>query len=396
MIFKRLLIFLAAASIANAAITERYVNSAGSGAADGTSEANAMAYATFIDYMITGGSFTAAAGDRFNLIDATYARTTTTDSWVNGGSATSPVVVRGYNTTVTDGYQGRTNDNGAIVTTNMPTISYTTGAMIVSGSFILIQSLQITSTRNGAAITSSGADTVFYACAISNATTGASGNGLSMTGRGSAINCDITLSNGGNAGANATFIQVAGTKWLYNRITSTAVGMESQSAGLVLVGNTFFGSTGNQLSITGTGGYSTILNNTFVGGGADAINIVTGSTIQHVIVGNMITDQTGDGIDMVSTANSAFIAYNRLRDNANSFANGGDWVTATSFGQSATDTGTTGTTATDYVNYAGGDYNLVSGSPATSAAIPLNASIGALQRDQASVGGGQTSNAFAK
>jgi hypothetical protein len=396
MTFKRLLIFLAAASIGKAAITELYVNVAGSGSGDGSSEANAMSLATFDDYLTTGGSVNATAGDRFNVDTGTYAQTTSVDTWVNGGTATSPVIIRGYASAIGDGYLGRTNDNGALITTNMPLFTYTTGTPNVTGNFFVFESINFSSTRNGGAFVMAGTDNVLRGCVIANATSGASGRCLEIQGRGTAFDCDFSLTNGGNAGEVGVAVTVVGAKVIGCRINSTAVGVSTTSAALVVAGCTFYTCTGNAISVAATGAYTTIIGNTFVGGGADAINIVTGSTIQHVILNNMITDQTGGGIDMVSTGNSALVGYNRLRDNAASFQNGGDWITATSWGQASTDTGTTGTTATDYVNYAGGDYNLVSGSPATSAGIPLKASIGALQRDQVSSGGGQTSNAFAK
>jgi len=111
------------------------------------------------------------------------------------------------------------------------------------------------------------------------------------------------------------------------------------------------------------------------------------TTIQRVI-GNMITDNTGDGIEMTGVALSGVLAFNRLRDNANSINNGGDWITATSYEQALLNTGTTGDTSTDYVNYATQDFNLVRTSPATSASTPKYMSVGALQRDQTQATGG--------
>lgn len=388
---KRILLFiLTGATLARGAMTDRYVNSAGSGAADGTSEANAMSYATFTDYMTTGGSFLATAGDRFNIMPGTYSRTTTTDTWSNGGSATSPVIVRGYGVTAGDGYQGRTNGNGPLITTNMPTISYTSGVLSLGGNFIVLQTVKVTSTRNGSAIGTSGTDNVVWACDLSNATSGSSGNVFSATGRVLLSNCDFALTNGGNAGSSAVTFSTQGSRILACRVKSTAVGISNAANSLTISGNTIFACTSHGIDLTGTGAYTNIFGNTIVGNGGDAIRVVTGSTVTHQIWGNMITDNTGAGVNAVSTGNSVVLGYNRYRDNGGgNVANGGDWTTVTDFGSVTTDTGGP---ETDYQNAAGNDYRLIASSPARSAGLPASASMGALQ--PAATGGSGTSSTF--
>ena len=158
------------ASLANASIGEWYVNDAGSGTGTGTTEANAMSFATFIDFMSTGGSKTAAAGDRFNIKGAITARTTTADAWANGGTVVSPVIVRGYNSTIGDLTSlARTNGNGALVTTNYPTISYTTGGTTISGNFIILEAVQMSganTTTNGGVLLITGTDVFVKRCYI--------------------------------------------------------------------------------------------------------------------------------------------------------------------------------------------------------------------------------------
>lgn len=381
---------------APAAITERYVNSAGSGAADGTSEANAMSYATFTDYMTTGGSVNAAAGDRFNVIAGTYSRATTTDTWnQTTGTTTSPIIVRGYTTTIGDGYQGRTGNTGALVTTNMPTINYTTGVLSLSGSFIIVESFQITGARNGAHAASSGTGNVFRACRIANAAAGSAGVALSFTARATAFNCDVTLTNGTNAGTAAVDTSATASRVLYCRITSTARGIQiSGGTAHSIIGNLVYGCTGNGVEFTSTSAYASIVSNTIVGGGADGLHFVSGQTGESVVLNNMITDNTGDGIDMAATNTAALLGYQRTRDNASNIANGGDWTTATNYAEVTTDTGGA---STDYTNSGANDYTLIATSPATSAGWFYNNSIGAFQRSQTSAGGGgETSSASAQ
>jgi hypothetical protein len=105
------------------AITEKYVSDAGAGAHDGSSAVNAFSWAEMITDINAGSK----AGNRYNVIKGAgaIARTTTTDTISGSGSATSPIIIRGYNSGITDGFQGRAASGGALVTTNMPVITYT-------------------------------------------------------------------------------------------------------------------------------------------------------------------------------------------------------------------------------------------------------------------------------
>jgi hypothetical protein len=348
-----------------------------------------MSFATFTDYMSTGGSFTAAAGDRFNIKGAITSRTSTTDTWVNGGTSTSPVIIRGYNSVIGDlTTLARTSGNGPLVTTNYPTLTYTTGGISVTGSFIIIEALSVTTARSAGSIAfSSGTDNVVVSCAIANSSTNAGAISITLGTRSILFNCDLNLT-GASGGTAAVSSLSAGAivDSCRIKVVSTCPGILISTSGTAF-GNTIYGSGGIGISMNSTAGAPYIRNNTIAGCSGDGINIITGTTVLQRIIGNMITDNTGNGINMVSAANSAFIGFNRLRDNSASINSGTDWATATSYGQASTDTGTTGTTATDYTNYAGNDFSLISASPATNANIPAYSSIGALQRNQISSAG---------
>lgn len=383
---KLLFVFLFTTTSLFAAITERYVTDAGAGSADGTSEANAMSLATFTDYMVVGGSFTAAAGTRFNIKGSLTARTSTVDTWVNGGTTTSPVIVRGYVTTITDGYQGRTNGNGALILTSLPTFTYTTGRVNITGTFVIVESLLFTSASTSNATFTLGSDCIVRGCKFSNTSTNANSKALEVGVRSLALDCDMnhTAASGGLAAILFSGAGAVDSCRITTSGGSTANGVNLAATGGTLIGNVIYTSGGIGIAATSTTNGVYIRSNTVVGNTSDGIDIVTGATVLQRIVGNMITDNTGHGIDMVSVANAGFLAYNRLRDNSDSINSGTDWVAATSYGQSTTDTGTTGTTTTDYNNYAGGDYTIVFGSPATNAGIFLYSTIGALQPQRTS------------
>lgn len=368
------------------AITDRYVTDAGAGSADGSSIANAMSYATFTDYMVTGGSFTAAPGDRFNIIGAITGRTTTTDTWVNGGNSTSPVVIRGWTAGGTTAYAGRTNGNGPLITTDFPTISYTTGRINISGSWILIECLSLSGAPSAGVITL-GAECAIKSCAVTNSSTNASAAGISATSTGNeTFDCDASLTgaSGGTAAINAQAASSAVDSCRITVTSSTAAGITCNNTSIIY-GNTIYGNGGLGITMPTTSGRPWMRNNTIVGCGTDGIDIVTGTTALQRVVGNMITDNGGYAVDFNSAAVGAFVAYNRTRDNTSGAYNlATDWVAATSYGNVTTDTGGA---STDYTNTGGGDYSLISGSPATSAGLPQYASIGALQRSQTGGGG---------
>jgi hypothetical protein len=363
------------------AITDLYVNNSGSGDGTGSSEANAMSWATFKDYMETGGSYTAAAGDRFNVIDDTYANTTTTITFVNGGSSTSPVIVRGYNTTITDGYQGRTNDNGALVTTNYPTISFSTGLWSVTGSYIIFDSLIVTGERAGVLWQfATGSNCIVKNCYVTNNNTNASTYCVRLGGVGATLlNSDVAML-AASGGAQAVLVDSGGARVLFSRITgNTAPGIVASQAARIQ-GCTIYDSTIGISLITTAGVVTEIIGNTIYSNSDDGISLYDAMTATVIIVNNMITDNGAYGIDCSDTDVAAVLAYNRFRDNFSGAINSGtDWVAATSWGHVTTDTGGV---ETDYVAAGSLDLRLISASPAKGAGVLPYTDIGSAQREE--------------
>lgn len=318
-------------------------------------------------------------------VKGTISQTTTTDTVACSGSTTSPIQISGYGTTRADGYLGRTSGNGAIITTNMPSLSYTTGAFSLTGSNLIVATLNISSTRNGNAISPNAAGIVFRACKMLNNTSGASGVTLSAGSslvNGTIIDCDISLTNGGNAGTAAVSMAAVASRLIGCRITSSAVGVTASGVGSVFIGNTIYRCT-TGIAVTVTTAYSVMHGNTIVLNSGDGIDIVTATSVPDQITCNMITDNGGFGIDLNSAAVPVVLAYNRYRDNTSGNINSGtDWVAATTYGAVTSGSGTS-----DYTNAAGNDYSLLSTSPGVSVALPLYASMGALQRSQTGGGG---------
>lgn len=374
------------------ALTEKYVSTTGGGAHDGSSEANAFSLAEMITDINAGGK----AGNRYNVkADATYSRTTSTDSFTAGGTSTAPVIIRGYLTAIGDGYLGRTGDNGPLITTNMPVLSYTTGVFALNAAFIIVESIRFTSARNAPAVNLNAADIVLRSCNSVNSASGTASTAITLASgavRGAVIDCDAIVVNGGNAGDAAIVLGGSGGRIIACRVSSTSNGIESSAGTAALIsGNTIF-ECAIGIAITSTTAYAVIHGNTISDCSGDAIDIVTGTTVTHLISNNIFTDNGGYAIDFNNAAVASVLSNNRYRDNTSGNINlGTDWVTATNWGAVTTDTGGP---ETDYVDAASDNYNLIASSPAVNAGLPLNAAIGALQRDQ-SGGGGATETSAA-
>lgn len=358
------------------ALTELYVSSAGGGAHNGTTPADAFSWAEMVTDINAGGK----AGNRYNVLQgAGISRTTTTDTISGSGTITSPVIIRGYASTIGDAYLGRTNQNGPLITTNMPAVTYTTGSLILSGSFLILETINLSAANASRSLDLTGNNNIVKSCAVVCSGTNAASNPLRLNGTNChQLDCDATFT-GASGGVAALVLTGANAKSYGGRFKGgVTVGVTIASTSIISRA-TVYGSTIG-ISATATSGTVAIWDSTIVGNTSDGINIVTGTTSVQDIQGCCITDNGGYGINGVSASNGFLNAYNRLRDNTSGPINlATDYVSATSYGQVTTDTGGP---ETDYVNSPGNDYRLIPTSPATSAALPASASMGALQRVQ--------------
>lgn len=348
------------------AITEKYVSSAGGGSHDGSSSANAFSWAEMITDINAGSK----AGNRYNVIQGggAISRTTTADTISGSGSSTSPIIIRGYSSTITDGYLGRTSSNGALITTNMPSITYSgTGKLNVSGNWIILESLGISGTQNGIGVAIANANAITR-CVLSSSRTGGTCYTLQVNGSSCyAYDNDISFTSGTPA---AAVNLVNGGRAIANRITSSNLGVEITSGtGAVVLDNLIYASVGYGISKSIAGAMVLLYGNTVVGGSSDGINIVTSSTTLDAVLNNMITDNGAYGINGVAAGNAIFAAHNRTRDNTSGATNSAtDWLAATKYSHVTTDTGGP---ETDYTNSGSNDYTLISASPAKGVGEPF-------------------------
>lgn len=366
------------------AFTAKYSSDTGAGAHDGSSEANAWTWAEMVTAIVALGAGGGAGLHVKHKSNGGTSRTTNTDTLSVGGSSTSPLIIEGYLSTpgaagaLGDGYLGRTNNHccgGSLTTTNMPSITYTTGRLVASGTWIVIQNINYASANTSTGL-SLGTDCAIARCKIVNSGTGAGaiviGGGGSRT---HFFDNDIALT-GGSGGSNALTASGSANRVIGNRITgASAPGVLASNTGGLIYGNLIYSCTGTGLSVNANTATIHIIGNTIVGCTGDGIDLITGLTQLASIFNNCITDNGGYGINGVSAANAAVAAYNRLRDNTSGNTNlATDWLAGTSWGHVTTDTGGA---ETDYVSSGSQDYRLRGGSPAANALY--NQAIGAFQ-----------------
>lgn len=356
------------------AITEHYVTTTGSDTwANSTNPGTPCSLADALA--------NAAAGDRVNVKAGTYSLSSFSPT--NAGTANSPIIYRGYSSAIGDGYQGRTNGNGVLVTTNMPVFAMGTSSYSHAKDSVIMDSIAFTSTRTLTAFTASGANAAFMNCSIAGSGTGGASNGtITMSGlHGCVFNCDI--SNTCDTTLRALTVTQTSSLVLACRLSCTNGAAVYVVGGGRIVGCVIYGST---VGIANSGAWvaaPAIIGNTIVGN-TNGIVAYTGSTTAHII-NNLIADNTEYGIDGTDASGIAMLlAHNRFRNNGSGNVRySDDWATATSYGHV-----TTGASS-DFLDAGAGDYRLATDSPARAAGIPAYSDIGALQHADPAGGGGK-------
>lgn len=338
-------------------ITERYVTSTGTDTyANSTNPVTPMSLTTALANM--------AAGDRINIKAGTYTRSAD-DTPTNDGSTTSPIILRGYTTTIGDATNGRLS-GGALDTSMMPTIAYNAGFQYAgSGStHVVFEALNLTFDidANGLVL---GSNNTVINCKAHNASTGgvSACAVVSGTTQCQLIDSDFSTASGGQHAVNMS--ATAAGLILGCRATCAPGNGIYIASGLVIVAHCTVYSCTTGIAVNSTTSNPMFLHNTVYGCTGDGIDVVTSSTTGQTFYGNHITDCGGYGVDWNTSTCQKRFTHNRTRDNTGGATNGGgDWVTGVSARNVTTDTGGA---STDYVN-AGSDFSLIAAAPGISRA----------------------------
>jgi hypothetical protein len=329
----------------------------------------------------------ASAGDDVYIkADGTYTRSAS-DTPANSGTAANPIRYIGYSSTITDGYLGRTNGNGALITTNMPSIAYNSTYALVDSAKVYIQwiNLRISGTINGDLMRPDRA-TARINCVITNAGIGSSAVAAQVWNNGvDFINCDITASGSTALAA----IRCSGVSPVFVhgcRLSCTNGACILAVGGAVVFSSfcTFSGSYGIDQTGTSTC-YVKVVNPTAYAITNSFYRLPNNSAAVNMpsVLNGMITD-SGRAFENAysGTGNLPILRYNcRTRDNTNADTGFDDWPAISPI------TTDGGGAETDYTNAGSGDFSLISASPGKGVGIPNYLDCGAAQREES---GGST------
>lgn len=361
------------------ALTEKYVSSLAAGGGTGAS-GSPYTFAEMVTE-INGGS---AAGTRYNVkADGTYSFAANVT--ISGaGTVGSPIIVRGYSSGITDGYLGRISGNQALVTTNMPLLSFGSSyslTLMNTTKYLQFESLRFTGSVNNALFAWSSSSTAFsriIRCSVANAGNGSSAQAVGCNGSG----CDVSDNDLSTSGSTSGYVLVlAGESNAFaNRLSTTSGTITAVATIAARCGFAFNTLKGGAVGLDMSAHQGCkVWFNTFYGHTTTAIRTQNSAATYPLDVKcNMITDCGRAILNQynATAAHAISSLNNRTRDNTNADLGFGDWPY---LGDVTTDTGGA---ETDYTDAASGDFRLISSSPAKGAGIPAYADIGALQRQE--------------
>lgn len=365
------------------AFAEKYVTSDAGGGGDGSSGS---------PWTLSEAFVSGRAGDRINVKAGTYTRTATdTPDALFVGTAEKPIVVRGYSSSIGDlKRQGRSSENGELDTTNFPTIAYN-DTFYLNASFnnyIIYESLRITGTRAGRLCTLSGSRSVARNLYVENNSTDAAAVGLYCH---TAISSDVNM-GGGSGTKCAIECPGYGCRVLASRvIAAPATGILCTATAQAIIDTVIVSPGGDAVLFdsTSTTDYPPLLwNVTIYCAGYAGYAQGNRAYSYPAIIGNSIIAGCVTGIisDYNVTGSLPIVLTNNVMKNATEVTGfDGDadngWENATNwYRQVAT------TTTSEFVNAAGGDFNLASDAKSIEGGVLPYSDCGALQKESGSGG----------
>lgn len=339
------------------AFIERYVTATAAGGGVG-SEADPWALSESVSL--------AAAGDRVNIKKGAYSVGAL--SMTNAGTILSPIVYRGYNTTIGDLEGTPRLADGRLDTTDYPVITAT--ASCVPNIYNYLQDIYMTGSFNANIIQSTSFDFVSLISVKSlNSFSGTSAGACELDDSCVVLNCDMVCTGSTH---DTVFFSDTAPRLLMSRFegsSSTADLCQVRSGDVI--GCAFVGSTsgvGLVIETTPTSVSTVMINNTFYGVGT-AITFPSASlgTRPLVMLNNFCTD-SGKWLDNLYTATSSLpiIEMNSRTRDVTALRTGlGDSL---NIGEVTTDTGGP---ETDYVDAGNGDITLTSSSPGVDSGVGM-------------------------
>jgi len=364
-------------------LTERYVRADAAGGGDGTTDANSGAHGAFTLAEAFADLNTPREGYRYNVKKGNYSTAGVT--LTGDGTPASPNVFEGFVNTPGD-LRSQTRANGVSPwdTTNWPVITFDASTRLDStGSNYLVWScIKFVSGGTGysGAFLYASDKTVFLRVVVTNPSTNV--NAGCIYGGALAFDCDVfmTGASGGLFGIAACSRVIMCHVDIANSNTSIQ-GLRLGSNALVaftrIVRCAGIGIDG--LSATAAQQYTVLFCTIPQGVTGIRVGNVAYTGI-NIFIGNLIANMTGYAFDSqyVDTADlAAVFANNRVRDNSSGTQRGfTNWYQGTVLGEVSTDD----SDANEFVNLAGQDVRLKSGSLAKGVGGAGSMDIGGVQR----------------
>ncbi len=269
--------------------TERYVRADAAGSGNGTTDTNSGANGA---WTFAEGITNEAAGMRLNMKAGTYANTTNARTLAAVGTTIARIWWRGFKGTAGD----QDTNNLAVPGTDIPSITFTTAGLTVSGVHHILSNIDVTGAKTAGTAQAilSGADSDYYRCRFANTNTGATCPAVQVVGICTMVGCTFSAAS-----------------------TTTTNIVQSLANGQILVlGCRFFGGGNVGYSMTTATGV-TIHSCVFDSIPGDAINITTGGAN---IIGNIIYAPTGNGVNVTGTPANLIVVANNIFSTVNQAA----------------------------------------------------------------------------
>ncbi len=354
-------------------LTERYVTSAGAGTHDGTSSANAFSWTEMVTDINNNPN--ARNGFRYNVskTGGNINLINTTNTFSNGGSITQPIIIRGYNNVIGDGYLGRSNNGiGPLYKDNLPIIVVSGSSQLnlaSTGRFIVLDSVNLSGISNSTLMIKISENKLTRSFVSVNRAGGTTAAIFCNT-RGVSFDNDIYVNGTVGVGilTNNQGYVINNKIWGIN----TAEGIQMGAGGGNAYGNIIHGVSAG-INLAGAAEnhvYNNTITNCVYGLGSSTSS---GSSNNWNIINNIITN---NGYGIYSTGRfSLFLAYNYICNNQIDInvPIENDWYQATQYGSLS------GASAFPIFSNSGSDdYTLTNSSPAKNAGS-FGRDIGAFQ-----------------
>lgn len=354
------------------AYTERYVSTAGGGAHDGTTEADAWTFAEAI-------AAVPGAGVRVNV----KGNHTTGSVAFTAGTSAAFAIWRGYLTTIGDLDDRRPNSDGSFNSTNVPVITVT--GILTPAAWVVLQNLDLTASISSYVVGSTSVDMVaFIKCRVVNAANNAAAGAIQGDNGWRLIQSEFQCT--GAAHDKVVNIDDAGIVdgcRVRSTAASACIAMRFGTVNDVTCygASAAAGSIGVQFLAASSESNIHLVKNLTCYGINRAISYVNGLPAGIAVVINGHLTDLAEGINSLysGTANAAIIeAHNRVRDITTQRTG----LESLVLGEVTTDTGGA---STDYTDAASGVFTLIAGAAGRSAGMASNRDAGAFQAQSGGV-----------